>query len=147
MLTKENEACARRFHMDIFQQGNLAAADELIASDFVWHAFGLPAELPRGPAGVKQVATMYRAAFPDLQIAHQDTIAAGDKVVIRWVVSGTHQSELMGVPPTGKRVTVTGIDIFRFVDGKLVEMWQNWDQLDLLQQLGAIPTPGQVAGA
>jgi predicted ester cyclase len=63
------------------------------------------------------------------------------KVVIRWTMRATHQGELMGIAPTGKPVTVTGIDIFRLSAGKLAEMWQNWDQLGMLQQVGALPAP------
>jgi predicted ester cyclase len=63
--------------------------------------------------------------------------------VIRWSSTGTHNGVFMGIPPTGKPTTVTGIDIFRIAGGKLVELWQNWDQLGLLQQIGAIPAPGQ----
>jgi len=136
-----NEALAHRFHLDIFQAGSLAAADELCTPDFAWHAPG--AGVPQGAAGVKQMATMYRTAFPDLRITHEDTISQGDKVVIRWTVTGTHQGELQGVPPSGRRVTVTGIDIFRVAGGKLAELWQNYDQLGMLQQIGAVSAPGQ----
>ena len=66
-------------------------------------------------------------------------VAEEDKVVVRWTASGTHQGSLMGIPPTGKEVAVTGVDIFRVKEGKLAELWLNWDQLGLMQQLGVIP--------
>ncbi len=143
MSTHDHETLAERFHLELFQHGNFAVADELIAPDFVLHSPGLPPTLPPGPESAKQFATMIRTGFPDLQITHHDTFSAGDKVVIRWSARGTQTGEVMGVPPTGKQMQVTGIDIFRIADGKLVEFWQNWDQLGMLQQLGALPTPGQ----
>jgi steroid delta-isomerase-like uncharacterized protein len=144
MSAEANEVLAHRFHMDVFQQGNLAVADEIVAPNFVLHAPGLPPQMQRGAEGVKQFAAAIRNAFPDdLRITHDDTIGAGDKVVILWSSTGTHNGVFMGIPPTGKPTTVTGIDIFRIAGGKLVELWQNWDQLGLLQQIGAIPAPGQ----
>ncbi len=142
MSTQENEALARRFHMDLFQHGNLGVADEIIAPDFVLHSPGLPPAMHRGPEGAKQFAAMIRGGFPDLQIAHEDTLSIGDKVVIRWSAIGTQTGELLGIAPTGRRMMVTGIDIFRIADGKLVEFWQNWDQLGMLQQLGVVPPLG-----
>jgi predicted ester cyclase len=143
MSSEDNQALAHRFHMDIFEKGDLTVADELVTPDFVIHFPGLHPELSQGPEGVKKYATMIRTAFPGLHVTHDDTIAAGDRVVIRWTARATHQGELMGIAPTGKQVTITGIDIFRLAHGKLAEMWQNWDQLGTLQQIGAIPTPGQ----
>jgi steroid delta-isomerase-like uncharacterized protein len=87
---------------------------------------------------------MYRAAFPDLQFTVEDIIDQDDRVVIRWSSRGTHQGELMGLAPTGKIVTVTGISIDRFADGKVAESWTNWDVLGLMRQLGAAPPPGSV---
>ena len=134
-----NEALAQRFHRDIFQAGNLAVADEILAPDFVMHAPGLPAALAHGPEGMKRLATATRMAFPDLQTTDEDTIAQGDRVVIRWTFRATHQGEFHGIPPTGTQVTFGGIDIFRVAGGKLVELWAEADNLGLLQQLGAIP--------
>ena len=82
---------------------------------------------------------MYRGAFPDLHFTLEDVIGEGDRVVVRWTATGTHKAEVMGVPATGKRVAVTGIEVSRFADGKLAETWVNWDALGLLRQLGAIP--------
>jgi len=145
-MSAENEALAHRFHMDIFQKGNLAAADEIVARDFVIHAAGLPPSMQRGPEGVKEFARMIRGGYPnEMRITHHDTVAAGDRVVIRWTSVGKHDGPMMGIAPTGKQVTVTGIDIFRIAGGKLVELWQNWDQLGMLQQVGAVPAPAQAA--
>jgi steroid delta-isomerase-like uncharacterized protein len=84
-------------------------------------------------------------AFPDRKITHHDTIAHGDKVLIRWSMSGTQEGELMGIPATGKSVTITGFDYFRLADGKIAEMWQEADQLGMMQQLGVLPAPAAVA--
>lgn len=144
----QHAALAQRFHMDIFQQGKLEVADEILASDFTWHAHSpqIPADLPRGPEGVKQVARAYRAAFPDMKITHEDVIASDNDVVIRWNVSGTQRGELLGAPSSGKHAEMTGIDIFRIENGKLAELWQNEDDLSLLQQLDIIPTEEEAQG-
>ena len=93
-------------------------------------------------AAANQYYATYRAAFPDTHLTIEDQIAEGDKVVTRWTATGTNQGTLMGIPPSGKRVTITGISITRIANGKAVEDWVNFDTLGMLQQIGAIPTPG-----
>lgn len=137
-MSAVNKALARRLVEEAFNQGRLDVTEELVASDFVGHDPSLPEEV-RGPAGVKEVIAGYRAAFPDIQITIEDQIADGDLVVTRWRATGTHQGELMGMPATGKQATVTGITIDRIADDQIVESWDNWDTLGLMQQLGAIP--------
>ena len=85
---------------------------------------------------------MYRAAFPDLQLSVDDLFAEGDRVVARWTSRGTHQGEMMGISPSGKHVQISEIDIFRVSAGKLAEHWGVFDQLGMLQQIGAVPAPG-----
>lgn len=138
-MSETNKQLADRFHMDIFQAGKLDVADEILSKDFAWHGAMAPPQEPCGPEGVKQVAKAMISAFPDRKITHHDTIAEGDKVLIRWSMSGTHQAELMGIPRTGKSVNITGFDHFRIAGGKIVEMWQVADQLGMMQQLGVIP--------
>ena len=145
-MSEGNEALAHRFHMDIFQEGNLDAADEILSPDFVWHGGGGPGEDQRGPEPTKQVASGVISAFPDRNITHEDTVAQGDKVLIRWAMTATQEGEFAGIAPTGRRVTLTGFDLFRIEGGKIVEMWQEMDQLGLMQQLGAIPEPGEQPG-
>ena len=137
-MSEQNKALADRFHKDIFQAGNLAAADDLVSQDFQWHGGMAPPK--GGPEGVKLVATSIIGAFPDRQITHHDTIAEGDKVMVRWSMSGTQKGDLMGIPPTNKSMTMTGFDLFRIASGKIVEMWQDADQLGMMQQLGVIPS-------
>jgi steroid delta-isomerase-like uncharacterized protein len=146
-VAEGNKALADRFHMDVFQEENLNVADEILSPDFVWHGALGPGEDQRGPEGTKEVASAVIGAFPDRRITHEDIIAEGDKVLIRWSLSGTHQGELMGIPATGRRVTVTGFDLFRIEGGKIVEMWQEADQMGMMQQLGVVPEPGQQAGS
>jgi predicted ester cyclase len=86
---------------------------------------------------------MFRAAFSDAQITVDDQIAEGDKVASRWTGRGTHDGELMGVPPSGRQVTVDGLVVSRVANGKVVEEWVNWDTLGMLQQVGAVPAPAQ----
>jgi predicted ester cyclase len=84
---------------------------------------------------------MYQMAFPDVRMTVEDGFAEGDKVVVRWTGRGAHTGELMGIPPTGKQVTVTGIDVYRVAGGKLVERWGEFDQMGMMQQLGVVPLP------
>ncbi|MBI4548667.1 MAG: ester cyclase [Ignavibacteriae bacterium] len=143
---ERNKDLAHRFHMDIFQAEKLDVADEILTSDFQWHGGMAPPQEPSGPEGVKRVATVVISAFPDRQITHHDAIAEGDKVLIRWSMSGTHKDDLMGIAPTGKSITVTGFDYFRISDGKIAEMWQEIDQLGMMRQLGVIPVSSVPAG-
>ena len=143
MSAEENKALARRVSEEIYSSGgNVDVADEIYAPDFVGHDPSSPEEI-RGPEGVKQFASAFRSAFPDMQSTVEDQIAEGDKVVTRYTSSGTHQGELMGIPPTGNPVEMTGIYMSRISGGKLVEEWYNPDILGLMQQLGVIPPPGQ----
>ncbi len=141
MSTEENRALVQRFYAEIWNKGNLDAVADLLAGDFVDHA--APPGFPSGQEGAKQVFMIYRTAFPDFRLSVEDIIAEGDKVVARWRTHGTHQGELMGIPPTGKQVTVTGIDLFRVAGDKIAEHWAEFDMLGLMQQLGVIPAPGQ----
>lgn len=137
-MSMANKAVAALFHREIFELGEAAAADQICTAEFVWHAPNTLPEMPAGPEGVKAFAAMVRAGFSDIRITRDDSIAEGDRVVDRWTFSGTHSGEFMGAPATGKRVTVSGIDIFRVADGRLAELWQSWDQLGMMQQIGAV---------
>jgi predicted SnoaL-like aldol condensation-catalyzing enzyme len=126
-----NKTLARRFHDEIFELGNLDAADEILTPDFAWRS-PPPDAWVVGPEGVKQAATELRAFVPDLVLTDDDIIAEGDRVVIRWTLTGTAQTESGEVP-----ISFTGIDIFRVADGRLAELWQNTDDLGLEAQLAA----------
>jgi steroid delta-isomerase-like uncharacterized protein len=122
-----NEALAQRFHMDIFQKGELGVADEILASDFVWRNPIIPAELQHGLDSVKKIASAAIDAMPDRQITHDDTIALGDKVLIHWTMTGTAKRELFGISPSDKPTSICGFDLFRISnEGKIAEMWQQF---------------------
>ena len=142
MSTEANKAIARRFLEEVFGQGKLAVADEIVASDHVDRGPGALPGMPPGPEGSKMLVTVYRNAFPDVHFTIDEQIAEGDKVVTRWTGHGTHKGELAGIPATGKSATVTGMGVDRIVNGKIVESWGIFDQFGMMQQLGVIPTPG-----
>ena len=135
---EENKAIVRRVIEELWNKGNLAVIDELYAADFVRDDPATPG-VPGGPDSEKQVATMYRSAFPDLRLTIEGMIAEGDQVALRWTSTGTHRGDLQGLAPTGKSIQTSGITILRFANGKVVEECARWDTLGLMQQLGAIP--------
>lgn len=113
--------------MDIFQKGRLEVADEILASDFVWRNPLIPPELRRGPDSVKKIASSVIDAMPDRKITHDDTIAVGDKVMIRWTMTGTAKRELFGISPSDIPTAIIGFDLFRISnEGKIIEMWQQF---------------------
>ena len=138
-MPEQNKVMVRRTCEEIWNRGNLAVIDERFASDYLGHS---SAEI-QGPESAKQFAAAMRSAFPDFHYTVEDQIAEGDRVVTRWTARGTHEGEFQGIPPTGKQVTITGIGIFRIANGKIIESWTNADMLGLMQQLGAVPAPGQ----
>lgn len=141
MSTDENKALVRRTIEEVWNKGSLAGVDELLATDYVGHFAILP-EPVRGHTAFKQFASHYFTAFPDIRVTIDDLVADGDKVVVRWTARGTHRGELMGIPPTGKPVTVTGMWIHRVAGGRIAEQWGVFDALGMMQQLGTIPAPG-----
>ena len=137
---EQNKAVVRRF-VEAGNRVNLSAYDELLADNFVDHS--APPGFPNDREGQKQFAAMLNAAFPEGSQTADDLISENDKVVMRWTARGTHLGEFMGIPATGRQVTVTGIDIFRVTGTQIVEHWSEWDALGMMQQLGAVPAPGQ----
>jgi len=137
-MSAETKAIARRFLEEAFNSGNLDVVDELVAPEFVNNDAALP-EPAVGIEAAKASITGYREAFPDLRLAIEQQLAEGEYVTTRWNARGTHQGALLGMAPTGKQATVTGITIDRIVDGRFVESWTNWDTLGLMQQLGVVP--------
>ena len=116
-------------------------ADQIMTANFVWHG-GSAGEL-RGLEAFKQMLPQFFNAFPDLRATVDDIFGEEDRVVARFTVHGTHTGNLMGIAATGRQVTWTGINIYRIAGGKIAEEWFNEDTLGMMQQLGAIPTPGQ----
>lgn len=134
-MSTENKAIARRV-IEAFNRGDLDAAAGLLAPDYVYH--GPNGDL-RGPEGWKQLAQIYRSAFPDASMTIDDQIAEGDCVVTRSTATGTHLGELAGVAASRRFVTVPIILIDRIVNGRLAELWEAFDQLGMFQQIGTIP--------
>lgn len=135
--TRTNIITVARFAEELFEKFNGKAASELVSGNFhahPWAAYGLP----DGPEGVRQFAAMLRGVFTDARRSVEDVIAEGDKVVMRYVFEADHTGILMGIPPTGKRIRLSGIFIARVEDGKLAEYWREEDLLGLMQQLGAL---------
>jgi predicted ester cyclase len=119
----------------MWNEHNPAIADEIFSANFKRHDPSTTGELPAGAEGFKFLMNYYLAAFPDLVFMAEDIFGAGDKVVLRWTVYGSHMGELMGFAPKATQIEVTGIDIIRFEDGKIAEIWSNWDTLGLMQQI------------
>lgn len=140
-MSEENKAIARRVYDEYWNQNKAGVLDEIFAPDVVNHE--LPPGLPPGVEGTKAYLGMFLSAFPDTEMTVNHQVAEGDTVVTLWTANGTHTGDLMGVAPTGKQVTVTGIDVYRFAGGQVVEAWGEFDQMGLMQQLGVIPTPGE----
>jgi len=139
--TEENKAIFRRYVEEVGNEGNLELADEIFDRYLAHQPDG--SVLERGPEDVKRFMGEFREAFHDFHSTIEDQIAEGDKVVTRWRMRGTHEGEFRGIAPTGKELEVTGIGIFRFSpEGKVVESWDSFDQLGMMQQLGAIPEQG-----
>ncbi len=138
-MSEEMKALVRRFY-DQSAKDLLEMIDELVAADFVYHrASGQ--DIVHGPEGYKQVTRAALSGFPDLRFTVDDIIGEGDKVVTRWTLTGTHTSEFRGIPPTGKKVMVWGISIDRILGGKIVETWERYDTIGLMQQLNILPPP------
>ncbi len=144
MSTDESRAIAHRFFEECCNGRNLEIADELFATEHRYHDPSSPS-IGSGPEGMKQLLSTYLRAFFDIHWDVDDMFVAegGGKVVTRWTGHGTHTADLEGIPPTGKRATVQGIWIHRIAGNKIVESWNIWDTLGMLQQLGIIPSrPG-----
>jgi steroid delta-isomerase-like uncharacterized protein len=139
MKAEENKAIVRRF-WGVWEEGNIGLVDELVAPDYVNHSPGIP-DQPEGPEGIKVLVSMIRGGMLDLRVVIDDMIAEGDRVAVRYTIEGTHEGELFGVPPTGRRLSIESCTVEQVSDGKIREHWRVTDTLDMMQQLGAIPTP------
>lgn len=142
---KLSERLVRHLLDEAWNKRNLAVIDELFTPDAVAHDPAVP--MVTDVEGTKQFIAACLTAFPDLQVTADDLFTAADKVAARWTVRGTHKGEFLGIAPTEKSVTVTGITIYRLAGGKIAEYWSNWDSPGLLQQLGAVRQGDQAKGA
>lgn len=135
----EKKANFRRTYEELFNQANVAIADELVTPDFLNHE--APPGKNRGPESMRQLVTMLRTAFPDLHYTIEDVVAEGDTVAGRVTMSGTHHGSYMGITPTGRSFQQAQMHFVRFRDGKGIEHWGVRDDLGMMRQLGVIPAP------
>ena len=140
MPEQQNIAVLSRFVEEVINQGRLHVANEIVEEDFV-ELDPLPGQ-QQGREGLKDVIAMMRAAFPDIHWVVDETIAAGEKVVSRFTWTGTHRGTFLGIPATGKSLTVKGVVIDRFAGGRMADSRILMDSLGMMQQLGVIPTTG-----
>jgi steroid delta-isomerase-like uncharacterized protein len=144
MPAAENAALIRRLFQEGVNQKNLAVFDEVLAPNYVNYDFPAPAP---GPEGFKQVMGMFFQAFPDIHETTEETVAEGDRVAARGHFTGRHDGDFMGIPATGKQVTVSYIAIYRLENGRIVENWVQMDMMGMMQQLGVIPQTGEAEAA
>jgi steroid delta-isomerase-like uncharacterized protein len=141
MSKEENKAVVRRFFEELLSTDNFAVADEILSSDFRFYFAGSPD--PMNLEQYKEFLVARRAAFPDRRFVVEDIIAEEDKVSARFTMRGTHKGEFRGLAPSGREVTMSGIDMIRLAEGKMVEDRVEVDQLGMMQQLGVIASPQQ----
>ena len=139
-VSKEDNKVVIRRWIEAYNQRDLEAEADLLAPDYVAHVPGAPAPLDlEGLEAWRQFSGSFAEAFPDIRLTIQDIFSEGDMVAARVAFRGTHRGEFQGIPPTGKEVAFTSIEVNRVVDGKVEEHWVELDLLGLMQQLGAIP--------
>ena len=139
MSVEENKAILLNKHLEMFNEGNLSIADEIISPDYIYHG---PAGEFKGPEGVKQMVQTFRVAFPDGTFTINDMIGEGDKIAVRYTLTGTHKGDYLGLPPTGKQINMEGSFFYKFENGKEVEALPFMDSLTMFQQLGISPPSG-----
>jgi len=145
MSAEQNKEVARRFFEDFCTGRRAELADELLTANHVYHDPQTPPGMPQGAEGMRQIVAIYQNGL-DGHWQIEDLYAAeDDHVVCRWTGTGTHKTEVMGIPPTGKKVRVDALSLLRLEGGKIAENWTAWDTLGLLQQLGVVPAPGAAA--
>lgn len=140
-MSEQNKNLLRRYFDEAWNQGQVELLDELVAPHFVNHNPIFP-NLPPGPDSLKPNFATLRSTFPDIHFTIEDMVSEGDKVVTRFTCQGTHQGDWRGIAPTGRPVKIAGIQTNRLNNGQIIEQWLVVDQLGMLQQMGAIPTPG-----
>lgn len=123
------------------EQGTESTIDKLFAANGLAYGLGDTNTAVHGPEEIKPFVRNVRTALPDLRITIEDLIAEGDQVAVRVVLEGTHSGTGLGIPPSGRRVKIRGMVLVRVFGEQLVEGWNNWDQLGLLRQIGALPIP------
>jgi steroid delta-isomerase-like uncharacterized protein len=141
-MSERNVKIVRRWFEEVWNQGCEASIDELFTADGVAHGLGDSEQDVHGPDEFKPFVANIRGALPDAHISIDDILEDGDRIAVRVTLQGTHTGPGLGVPPTGRKVSIQGIIIMRLVDGLIREGWNSYDQLGLLRQIGALPGAG-----
>ena len=136
-MSEENKALDRRWFEEVWNQGSVSSYQELASRDLVMH--NTPPGITGDFEGIQQAISIHRTGFPDLRFEIDAQVAEGNQVVTLWTVTGTHQGEWVGYPPTGKQINIQGMSLGRYQNGKIVEAWLAVDMLDFMQQLGIVP--------
>jgi steroid delta-isomerase-like uncharacterized protein len=136
MAVEQNIKLMHRWFQEVWNEARVETIYELMSPDAVAIGQAGPAII-HGPAEFEAFYKQIRASFPDIHVEIEDAFGTGDKVAVRWSATMTHSGDGMGIPPTGKSVSVTGITIARFLNGQVIEGWDNWDQLGMMEQIGA----------
>ncbi len=139
-VATENKVLVSRIWNEIWNKGDLAVCDVVFSADYVGHLAGMPGPV-RGPEAFRQLVLVYRTAFPDVHLTVEDVFAVGDRVAVRWVSRGTHLGPMMGIPPSGRKIEVMGMSLFRIAGHQVAEEWEGFDTLGLMQQLGVTDAP------
>jgi steroid delta-isomerase-like uncharacterized protein len=135
MSAEENKAIIQRFFDEVWNQGHLNRVDELEHPNSINYGYLTNPEFGVGQEGTKRFVAAYRTAFPNIRVVIEDIIAEGDKVAVRWLARGTHTGQLLNFSPTGKEVITTGTFFYRLTDGKIAEVWGDWDRLGFMEQV------------
>lgn len=145
-MSKENKTIVRRLYQEVWNERKLEVVDELLSAS---HALQDPNSSGSqvGPERYKRRVVELTTGFPDLCFTIEDTVAEGEKFVACWTFSGTHQNEYMGIPATGRKISLEGITIHHIKNGKILDSYTRWDVLGLMRQLGAIPSKGAMKEA
>ncbi len=136
-MSVQNKGLVRKFYEEVMSKGNLAAIDQLCVPDFA-DRNAMPGQAP-GAEGLKQMFGMFRTAFPDMKVTVEEMIAEKDLVSARITLVGTHKGSFMGETPTGKKVTMKGLDLLRIKKGKMTEVWHYGDDMAVMGELGIKP--------
>jgi predicted ester cyclase len=141
-LEEQNKKLAHLEIEELWNEGKLDVADQVYAPNQVLHFRG--ESFPFGPDEAKKVVSTWLKAFPDFKFKIEDIVAEGDKLAVRYVFAGTHQGEFWGIAPTGRKISVSQMNIIRFENGKMVEAWEDYDEYGMKQQLGMELKPKEV---
>jgi steroid delta-isomerase-like uncharacterized protein len=135
MSVEENIVLMRRWFKEVWNEGRVQTIYDLLDENGIGIGQDAPGVVIHGPADFVRLFNRLHGAFPDIKVTLEDVFGADDKVTVRWSAVMTHTGDHLGIPPTNKSVRITGITIARIANGKIVQGWDNWDQLALMQQL------------